>query len=326
MSTKLYNGLRLAEHAPDLFEVTKIVSKRMREVFREQSAGIIAEFLVSILDKQAVRNLEFTEHRAATLDGRAEALWKKQQSSLNPSTFFHDPLRFNIVFGHVEDASGVRRLAYPFTGRREYQDALLALEVDGKPLFVDYHYQNQSDQPDDIPATAWEQRRTDWDTVLASDDRRTHDTFGHLPHWQLPNTIDDVFDVIWFNRYSYPDEPLFDANRFVSVEERLAAQLIRTLDRKLPQPTDGDPGAVDFAAVRQCRKRIETAIATYLPRPEGQAMPRPEPVPALDQLSIKIEDLPPVYEPPAADLARLVALYEADVADPEDPKQTTESK
>lgn len=190
MSIKLYDGLRLTEHAPGLFELTRVIAKRMREVFRVLAVPVIAKNIARVVDDTEVRERDMGGPLHNYTVYRARKLWLDEQAGLDDRMTFHDPLRFSIVFGQVDDDYGTRRLAYSFAGNRAYTDALMALEADGRPFFVDYHYQNQADRPKEIRKDEWKRRRDDWNRLLDADDRETDDTLGHLPGWQLPDSIE----------------------------------------------------------------------------------------------------------------------------------------
>ncbi|MGW3199115.1 hypothetical protein ACWDBD_32025, partial [Streptomyces sp. NPDC001118] len=236
MSAKLYDGLRLTAHAPDLFELTRVISKRMREVFRELAVPIIARNVARVVDDAEVRERDMGGPLHNYLVYRARKLWLDGQAGLDDRMTFHDPLRFSIVFGQVDDEWGTHRLAYPFAGNRAYTDVLLALEADGHPIFVDYHYQNQADRPAEVSDDEWKHRRDDWKSLLDAEDPETDGTFGHLPGWQLSDSIEGVFDTVL---HGYKDT-VIDLNAHRTMEYRMRQALNRavTLDMNL-DPVDG---------------------------------------------------------------------------------------
>lgn len=304
MSVKLYDGLRLTAHAPDLFELTRVISKRMREVFRELAVPIIARNVARVVDDTEVRERDMGGPLHNYLVYRARKLWLEAQAGLDDRMTFHDPLRFSIVFGRVDDDCGTRRLAYPFAGNRTYVDALMALEADGRPFFVDYHYQNQADRPKEIRKAEWKRRRDDWNRLLDADDRETDGTFGHLPGWQLPDSIEGVFDAVLLG---YKDTTI-DLNVHCAVEDRLR----RALNRAVVLYLDLDE-VNGISRVLTRNRRIERAIELYLSTADGAAKLRPEPLPDARDLDIAISELPPVYEPPAEAVARISELYRGQV-------------
>lgn len=300
MSTKLYNGLVLAEHAPDLQNVTRIVSKRLREVFNELSMPIVAQYVASIIDQESKRTQEMAGHLGSRLIHRARQLWVDTQNAEDPAFSSHDPLRFSMVFGEASDATGTRRLAYFFSGNRAYEKALLEIATEHGPIFHDYHYQNQADQPDDVTEAEWERRRLDWDQLLNSDDEETNGTFGHLPMWELPNTISDVFKSALLGYGT------IDLNEQVTIEQRLRLALVNAVSSKLPRLTE-DEGICEAL---ERHRAVEKAVASFLDSEPGQLMPRP---PALPQnLWMAIDDLPPVYVPEAVYVDTILELTSSD--------------
>ncbi|MGW0881286.1 hypothetical protein [Streptomyces sp. NPDC002671] len=299
MSAKLYDGLRLTAHAPDLFELTRVISKRMREVFRELAVPIIARNVARVVDDAEVRERDMGGPLHNYLVYRARKLWLDEQAGLDDRMTFHDPLRFSIVFGQVDDEWGTHRLAYPFAGKRAYTDALLALEADGHPIFVDYHYQNQADRPTEVSDDEWKHRRDDWNSLLDAEDPETNGTFGHLPGWQLPDSIEGVFDTVLLG---YKDT-VIDLNAHRTIEYRMR----QTLNRAVTLDLNLDPvGGMNRVLTRN--RRIERAISQYLDTAEGKAMPRPAPLPGVRELDVTISELPPAYEPPTEAVARIGQL------------------
>ena len=300
MSIKLYDGLRLTSHAPDLFELTRVISQRMREVFRELAVPVIARNVARVVDNVEVRERDMGGPLHNYLVYRARKLWLDEQAGLDDRMTLHDPLRFSIVFGQVDDDYGTHRLAYPFAGNRAYTDALMALEADGRPYFVDYHYQNQADRPAEVSDDEWKHRRDDWNSLLDAEAPETDGTFGHLPGWQLPDSIEGVFDAVLLG---YKDTTI-DLNVHCTLEHRMR----RALNQAVALDLDLDE-VNGLSGVLTRNRCIERAIELYLGTAEGAAMPRPALLPDARDLDIAISELPPVYEPPAEAVARISELY-----------------
>ncbi|MEU7156015.1 hypothetical protein AB0A98_06160 [Streptomyces chrestomyceticus] len=303
MSIKLYDGMRLTAHAPDIFELTRVISKRMREVFRELAVRIIARNVARVVDDAEVRERDMGGPSHHYLVYRARKLWLDEQAGLVDRITFHDPLRFSIVFGQVSDGCGTRQLAYPFSGNRAYTEALMALEANGRPLFAEYHYHYQADRPKEIREDEWKRRRDDWNHLLDADDRETDGTLGHLPGWQLPDSIEGVFDAVLRGR-----KDTIDLNVHCTVEDRMRRALNRAVVLYLGLD---EVNGISRALTRN--RRIEHAIELYLSTAHGVAIPRPALLPDTRNLGIAVSKLPPVYEPPAGAVARISELYRAGV-------------
>lgn len=311
MSTKLYDGLRLTEHAPDIFTVTRLISKRIRQVFEELAEEIVARQVQAIVDDQKTRHESLVSKvRVPTLIQAARQRWLDEQATLNNHLAGHDPLRFSIVFGEADNQAGTIRLAYPFMLKGKYRDALLELRtgVDhDRPLFTDYHYQNQTECPDGIDETEWEQRAAAWDQLLNCDDMTTDGTLGHLPGWQLPDTLDGVFGN-WLRW----NENL-DLDQHCDPEARLRASLKSHLWHQLDlagQIADLDPAA-RFSEIVRVDRGIRNAVNTVLERPETRRSPRPDPLPV--DLWVSVADLPPVFTPAAELVDAALTVYHASV-------------
>lgn len=292
MSTKVYDGLRLTAHAPDLFTLTRIISKRMREVFYELATEVISGWVTRIVDEPTERG---DEPKMMLLD-RGQELWLAQQNKINPHLRGHDPLRFQIVFSEVSDDLGTRRLAYTFCDHPAYREALFGFSNEfGKPYFVDYHYQNSTEGPEEISEEEWSMRRRDWNAVLDSDDPETNGTFGHLPGWSLPDTIREVFGTWLWMRKS------IDLNQHISPERRRRMMLQRDAWRQL-----GTPDSSDFGAILRTERRLKQAVTDVLARPEHADAPLPDPLPS--SLLVAVGELP-VFMPEEQLVADVVARF-----------------
>lgn len=298
MSTKLYDGLRLTAHAPDLHTVSRLVSQRMREVFNELALPIVAEHVALVMDNVEARSNGMSGLLGDYLVYRARQVWVDEQNKENPASVFHDPLRFSMVFGEVSDEAGTRRLAYHYAGNRAYEKALVELHTDeDRPIFADYHYQNQTDIPDDVSDEEWGQRRKDWDALLRSDDPDTDGTFGHLLMWQLPDTIRSVFDQAILGYEA------LGLNEIVTIEQRLRRSLSIAVASRRPL-LEG----FTYSDILHRKRLIGQALDTYLATEEGAGMPRPLALP-LD-LNIRMDQLPPVFAAPDQHVDAIVELIE----------------
>ncbi|MFD4947007.1 hypothetical protein ACFWNT_31895 [Streptomyces sp. NPDC058409] len=75
MSIKLFDGLRMTAHAPDLFELTRMTSKRMREVFRELAVPSVARNVARVVDDAEARERDMGGRLHDYLIYRARKLW-----------------------------------------------------------------------------------------------------------------------------------------------------------------------------------------------------------------------------------------------------------
>lgn len=205
MSIKLHDGLRLTEHAPMLDELVREISATIRNTFDQLANEQIARDYAAFFDHPGqIEAIQQKMTERSTLKNKvfylARQRWISHQSDIDSGLRLHDPLRFEIVFARIDSIDGnQRRLAYPFTESKKYKHALRSMHAvgdAGRLYFADYSYQNQTEPPAGIDEREYLQRRDDWDRVIASNDRRTQDTFAHLPSWSLGNTISDVYSPL----------------------------------------------------------------------------------------------------------------------------------
>lgn len=295
MSTRLPNGLRLTAHAPSIYDVTRMVSARVRDLFDELRLHIVAHHVASLLDDPKLRVVELDDHLADRLYGRARCLWLDEQTRRGSSSFFHDPLRFEIVFGEVSDDHGTRRLAYPFAGDRRYREALLELRIGDRPVFVDYGYQNSTDRPEDLSEEQWETRRRDWDVLTNSDDKTTYGTFGHLPLWRLPDSLGGVFDTSmwWVNQV--------DLNAVLSPESRRKS----LLRERAHTAAVAQLNSTGLGEQIELHKIVARVVDAYLDSDEAYALSLPASIPS--DLNVLVETLPVAWEAPRELVDRIVS-------------------
>ena len=182
MSIKIYDGLIAADPTDDIFSLIQKIRPVVTAHFRELSLGVIARMYAELAEDPETRK---EVHPNRYLLSIADQRWQKQQRDLDPRTRDHDPLRCQIVFGAVPDAeNGHKLLLNIFAEDPGYRQALIDAGI-----VTDYGYWNNADQPEDLSADQWRQRREDWMHVLEAGDG----SYTHLPSWDLPGTIDKVF-------------------------------------------------------------------------------------------------------------------------------------
>ena len=152
MSTKIYDAFITNK---SFFELHSLITK-------------FQQTIKQMIDEDAKRTI------AQLAIHRIDTFYLKEEK---PKKFAKYPL-YDINRDMIED-SGIlfdyhcdiclypladRILGQVFSGRKEYTK--IWFEYDG---IVDYHYQDQTDIPENITNEEWEQRRKDWDTALPDD-------------------------------------------------------------------------------------------------------------------------------------------------------------
>lgn len=182
MSIKIYNGLIAADPTDDIFSLIQKIRPVVTAHFRELSLEVIARTYAELAEDPKVRE---EVHPNRYLRPIADQRWYKQQRDLDPHARNHDPLRCQIVFGAVPDAEGGHKLLLNiFAEDPGYRQVLVDAGI-----VADYGYWDNVDQPEDLSADQWSQRREDWMHIVEAGDG----SYAHLPIWDLPGTIDEVF-------------------------------------------------------------------------------------------------------------------------------------
>lgn len=252
MSTKLYDGLRLKDSTADIFELVPLVAYAIAGAYGEAAIELMATELVDYLD--GIPDFSGRDPQSLPIYDLQDS-WRKHQQELGSHHALNDPLRFSIVFGRAQSGT---LLAYPFYRESRYRDALESLEI-----FEDYHYQNQSDRPDEISSAQWGQRRKDWDSVLDG-----RGTLGSLPSWQLSES-DRPFSQLYSS-----SARTVDANSFSSPESRLSHILRRSLFGYAMEEINPAQDRV-FPLLNHCHR----IVAEFLATEEGSSLKAPKRIP-----------------------------------------------
>lgn len=196
MSIKLHNGLIVNKALDiDIFAITKLVRDAITPVFNKLAYAEACEILFRILDNPKIVSTQegFKDQILLTA---AEDYWNQLNPTKNRSRFDHDPYRFNIVFGKA----GQSILAYPYLLKPAYLEALEEIEVGGVKLFLEYSYENQTDHiPKGVTKKQYKKRLKDWESL-----ENAEGTFGSLPHWTLPNSL-DIFGTLWMSDFDFAE-------------------------------------------------------------------------------------------------------------------------
>lgn len=218
MSTKIFYAYRI----PKQVDVLKKL-KTLKEMATEQIANnriLLGLIHVHVLD-DAKREYEKdpSNHMAKYAlednekgifdDFWAERVLEKAQRSLIKS---HIDIYFECSIFYDNDFWYIKF----FPNNKIYENLLGKLENLG---FEDYHYQNQTDPPEDIPFEEYEKRGEIWDALLDSADGNYRDGFLYT-----------IFDACEFkkliSRNYYTGNPLYEhlaydfGNKLKTIEEK----------------------------------------------------------------------------------------------------------
>lgn len=166
MSTKIYNGYILPKEYLDIDKLLSFCKKLRREIW-EQKTEVhyqnIARTLAIIIDN-ALLNIKtdlIAEEEDKICDFFSAAALYVRDRIKSRKKYERDPqydYSFEVVFFPLPEK--VLCLTYC-----ENEDLRRVWDAQVQ----EYHYQDQTDPPEDMPEKAWEQRKIDWNTVLGGD-------------------------------------------------------------------------------------------------------------------------------------------------------------
>lgn len=280
MSTKLYDGLQLKGSKADIFEIVKTISSSIEEIFNKQVPKVIAPEIYRIYDRQEERDAaKGLKGFRSTLFHRANNEWEKKQMEMGHRHTLNDPLRFNIVFGKSNKGN---ILAYPFHRTPQYQKALMDTD-----LFNDYHYQNQSEHPENLTRKEWRARGKEWDSVLT-------DSGSHLPSWTL--TSRDIFRYGIINEIDY-DLAYTQKQRLHNIltDATISAVLTKA---QLEGVDIAESNLASFGFI----SRVSRIASDFVHSDDSEGVALPE---IVTDPFVQISELPPVCQPDAATVTEI---------------------
>lgn len=154
MSTKIYNGYRLAE-GTNPFDFARQVRAVLEPVRDDADAGQLARLFATSADRRWISG----EVIPPVLSFTAFNDWEARQQEIDPNSRAYDPNGFEMCLG--EDPATGRILVRAYTQRAEMAEAFSAMD-DVEP----YSYWNNSDAPDRLTEEDWAEREAAWARVV----------------------------------------------------------------------------------------------------------------------------------------------------------------
>lgn len=181
MSTKIYEGRRLAEGVT-VWDVLPRLREAMDPIRDRLDITELLRRAIWHLDT-VVLPTEPTGDGPGLDSPLSFALidYQREQGEMNPAHRGHDPHRFEASFGF--DPGTGRTLMCPFFDNPAYGSAL-----DDMSEIEEYGYWNNTDQPDGVDDTEWEERRLAWERVTPGAPMDTMVTFqlrGDVVGWRM---------------------------------------------------------------------------------------------------------------------------------------------
>lgn len=185
MSTKIYNGIKfkssnIREVLDQLISLKKVANDKALEILKDSEIALfVATNKISLDDP-----FEATRELLHAINSKTH--------TLNHKYTFIPNLYFSIIVYPDKDGD---IYGYYFDSNVESFRELL------KPLYDDFHYQNQSDPPSYLSEEEWNFRRTKWDELVDynfSDSGFTYDlvTGDTIDLWKLESRVSVVLDKL----------------------------------------------------------------------------------------------------------------------------------
>ena len=109
--------------------------------------------LMKQLKKLQVEYTEFAKSKVAGI--MSDETLKDHKKAIEESKFLYEQIfKASVVIYFFKD----KILGTHFINNREFENRFTKLR-----WLKDYHYQNQTDEPDDVTKKEWNQRKKDWD-------------------------------------------------------------------------------------------------------------------------------------------------------------------
>lgn len=175
MSTKIYTGFRIRyddvdRDVDDLHVLTKFVEQAREQIMQQAQSIFLKQFTeqaVTLYDNRSVGFSDDLQDQAP-----AVGLWThlvvndRKQDNLASSMLNTNDGETSVTLHPIVDSNGVHKLlGMVFTQNNQLCQAWFKQQHHGCHV-KDYHYQNQTDMPDNVDLHEWEQRKCDWEQAV----------------------------------------------------------------------------------------------------------------------------------------------------------------
>lgn len=151
MSTKIYNGFKFKNPNPFVIRKQLIVfQKHIRDITRRIYANLQAQHVSAIFDDTYHKRRDYSPNILNESHGEMIKYLKEFNDHESP---------FQCQIG-IYPISSNKTLGQFFC-LHHYEE-----HIRQAPWFIEYHYQNQCDKPEEISARQWSQRQKDWNVVF----------------------------------------------------------------------------------------------------------------------------------------------------------------
>jgi hypothetical protein len=158
VSTKIYNAYRVKSSVTDIWAFLRELQQRARFEAHERIQALVLN-LGEALPADDVALLNLKDKGWSEASARQHVVWNILEQR-RPVSESYPKINCNAQI-MVRELDG---RFYLQAGWGEGVHGVFSF-LETLPELEDYHYQNQTDQPDDISEAEWEERRLVWDTL-----------------------------------------------------------------------------------------------------------------------------------------------------------------
>ena len=182
MSTKIYDAFKFDKQY-SVLEIGQLADKWRKDIAaiaEQKYAALYVKQLIYYYDLYKIRGVEFIEQLVTKSEESGKETYATRmlkdmaangykylllhidrylRENIKTDEFLQYDFRCKMTIHPLPR----KTLCMVFAGR-EFYDYL-----ENQPELEDYHYQNQTDKPDEISSRAWSKRRDDWDRAIGPD-------------------------------------------------------------------------------------------------------------------------------------------------------------
>jgi hypothetical protein len=163
MSTKIYNAFLLSDTS-QLWELLRVIRTRGEKSAQER-LDYLADGISSSISDSSEAYKQAREQFPALSDWaiRESITWKQLDDGYKAATvsFYRSPYNFDLNVSVREHQGNLYLIAHEGMGMRNTIVPILQ----SIPELREYHYQNSTDRPEEIPEDNWEERAQAWNQM-----------------------------------------------------------------------------------------------------------------------------------------------------------------
>ena len=264
MSTKIYDAYKFNKKysLDELMSIFDTWRKDINDMAEKDFANVCLHKFTTYYDLLTLKGIDYIKEQKEKLNpkdkydknliGIYDALERFNNNEISITTvmmYIVDMYRYIITSNEndfryfnqrfkstIQVFTVARKIIFMYFGGVDYQKYII-----NQPQVEDYHYQNQTDKPDDISDDSWERRALNWDSAIGPD----YIPINHGFTVQFINPDNIEFSV--FNKYIKASN--MSNNSFPTLEERTNKMLEYFND--YPNPPKKDASYSEIMAYKR---------------------------------------------------------------------------